>query len=262
MAGIFSLFKRDRVETKEATIPFKGFDLCYSEGTSIVERYKSLGHYEQDFVDVLVRYLGDNSAVSFVDIGANIGMISLSLLEKLKDLKIYAFEPGPHQADLFERTIQMNNLSKKIELSRIALKDQKGFDFFHVHKTMDVSGDGFIDTERAGKTRKIKVETDTFDNWWKSRNKPDIKYVKMDTEGSEYWILKGAQEFITQCKPILFIEINDKNIRNYPFKIDDLINYIESFGYEIKTLEEEAVDKENIVDKIKLNDTFIVCPKS
>ncbi|MBD3636701.1 MAG: FkbM family methyltransferase [Crocinitomicaceae bacterium] len=259
MAGIFDIFKSKSQKTEELYIPFEGFELCYSEGTSIVERYKKQGHYEQDFVEVLVAKLAGSS--EFIDVGANIGMISLSVLHAHPEIKIYAFEPGPHQADLFEKTITKNNLGDKIELSRIALKNEKGVDYFNVHSSEDVSGDGFVDTQRAGKTRRIKVETDTLDNWWTAQGKPQIKFVKMDTEGSEKWILEGAKEFISTCRPILFLEINDKNIKNYPYEISDLLSLLDEFNYDLVTLKEEKVNPSKIIEHIRESDTFIAYPQ-
>lgn len=260
MAGIFNIFKSKLPE--ELFIDFEGFKLCYSEGTSIVERYKRDGSYEADFIEVLVSKISTYSGEkAFLDIGANIGMISLSMLKAFPNMKIYSFEPGPHQADLFEKTIQHNQLEDKIALSRLALKNEKGIAHFSVHSSEDVSGDGFIDTERAGKTKKIQVDTDLLDNWWNKAGKPFVPFVKMDTEGSELWILQGAKEFISACRPMMFLEINDKNIRNYPYEVEDLMSEVESLNYKLKSLNEEEVTRENIMALIKESDTFIAYPQ-
>ncbi|MBK8925253.1 MAG: FkbM family methyltransferase [Crocinitomicaceae bacterium] len=242
-------------------IPFGKYILFYSEGTSIVERFKRDGHYEPEFVSHLVHSLKSiDGEKIFIDIGANIGMISLDCLNQVESLKIYAFEPGKHQFNLFQKTIQENNLSDTISLNPLALSNSKGSVDFYVHSTEHVSGDGFVDTKRAGKTKVVKVLTDTLDNWYHESTLSRCDVIKMDTEGAEFFILQGGRQLIEKFRPIIYIEINDKNIKNYPFEIDDLLRLFNEIGYNIFTLKNQIVDSDNILSYIRENDTFILTP--
>lgn len=258
--NFFKFFKKS---IKIHQMPFGKYQIYYSKGTSIIERYKRDGAYEKDFVLHLLRTLNKIEGEKvFIDVGANIGMISLLCLSELDNLTIYAFEPGKHQFDLFTKTIQENKLTSKIKLNSLALSNTKAIVDFHVHDPEDVSGDGFIDTKRAGKTSLTKVQTDTLDNWF-DENKPSrIDVIKIDTEGAEFYILQGSQKIIQKFKPVIYLEINDKNIRNYPFEITDLLNYINCMNYQIFTLKSEVVNSENILPFIRENDTFILTPNN
>ena len=256
-------FKRLKSKPKVKGIDFieyEGFRLNFSKDTSIVERFKRDGSYEPEFIHHLVETLKEQSSGAFLDIGANIGMIALSVLKHCPNIMIYAFEPGPHQFELLQKTLSDNKLSEKIKAYDIALKDETGEATFQIHDSEDVSGDGFSDSQRGGKTYAITVKTEKIDNWWNENGRPEIGTLKIDTEGAELWILKGAHEMIMDQQPVLYLEINDKNIRNYPYEIDDLLRHIKALNYTIDSLDGEAVTSENILSFIKQNDTFIARP--
>lgn len=250
-----------KVEAPLLNIKYKGINVFYSEGTSLINRIIKDGDYEPEVVTAILKNIENKSNPVIIDIGANIGLISIAVLNEFPQVKIYAFEPGPHQNKLFEKTIIENNLNS-IVLSSVALSNKKGTTTFCIHSSNDASGDGFVDTERAGKTNKITVNTDTLDNWWIENNRPTIDFIKMDTEGSEYWILQGAKQFVESQRPNMLIEINLQNIKNYPFTLDDLLKLIDSLGYSVFSMERDLVDSSNSEKHLRKSDTFLLLPKS
>ena len=240
-------------------IDYSGFTVFYSKGTSIVERYKRDGVYEPEVLLATERLLQGVVAPVILDIGANIGFFSLPILKKFPKAKIYAFEPGPHQFNLFSETIKWNNLKANISLEEIALSYYDGFSQFRIHHHSDASGDGFVDTNRAGKTKKIKVKTCTLDTWeFQSFKENQVHLVKMDTEGAEYWILKGGNTFFSTYKPTVIIEIHHLNIKNFPFEIEDLLDSIAKLGYLICHLDGKLIDTVQISNELKETDTFLL----
>ena len=115
------LFEND----KERDILYKGVKLFYSNHTSIVERFIREGDYEPAIQNEIVNELQKYVNPVFLDIGANIGMISLGIRSKIPQCLIYAFEPAPHQFNLFRKTIQFNQLSNRITLYNIALSNRE-----------------------------------------------------------------------------------------------------------------------------------------
>ncbi len=263
-----SIFFKNKLQSKFVvkeqeevfSINYKNHEVFYSKGTSLINRIIDNGDYEQDVVEVILKELSVIKAPCVIDIGANIGLISISILDKIPSAKIYAFEPGPHQFKLFNKTIAANDLSSRVTLSPIAMSNNKGKAIFQIHSSEDASGDGFFDTERAGATKAIEVETDTLDNWWQANGSPKIDFVKMDTEGAEYWILQGGKKMIENCKPTMVIEIFEQNIKNYPFKLYDVIEFIWMMKYEIRTVEREIVTQENWSSIMKRENTFLLLP--
>lgn len=266
---IKSFFRKDKSNTsiqpvaeqmEVLSLNYKNYDVFYSKGTSLIKRILDHGDYEPEVAEVIVEELSKIENPLVIDIGANIGLMSISILHKIRNARIFAFEPGPHQFKLFSRTIAENNIGDNVTLSPVALSNIKGVATFQIHSSEDASGDGFFDTERAGNTKGIEVETDTLDNWWKANNQPKVHFIKMDTEGAEYWILQGGMQMIDACKPTMIVEIFEQNIKNYPFKLIDIIESIWKMGYEIQTPLRESVTKENWIAEMKKENTFLLIP--
>ena len=225
---------------------FEGFDLYYSKKTSIVMRYKKEGSYEPDVIKAIVDVLQPKTKPVMLDIGANIGMVSLAVLSQKKDVQIHAFEPGPHQHQYLTKNIEANGLQKQVTLYSNGLSHEVGEAQFSIHDSKDASGDGLIDTNRAGKTKQITIQISTLDVWWEAAGKIDVDYIKVDTEGAELWILEGGKKLIESQRPVFLLEIFLENLKNYPYEAEDILAFFEERAYSLKTIDGIVMTTENI----------------
>ena len=236
------------LEAKELVAQeYAGFVVLYAKDNPLMGRLTFASDlYEPEVLRVLYQELRKSSTTTFLDIGANIGLIALALLREFPDLKIEAFEAGPHQSLLLSETIKYNNLASSICLHNVALADCNGEADFYIHFYDGVlnggSGDGLIDTGRAGSAKKIRVPVERLDDWWVRAGSPDVGVVKIDTEGAELLILKGARRFLETCRPSLFLEIWPENLRNYPYCADDIFDFLIANKYQLFTLEGEIIN--------------------
>ena len=214
---------------------YKLFYSCSRNGTGIINHIMCGRTYEQETCDFIKKSLDNVENPGFVDIGANIGLISIYMLKKIPKIKIYAFEPSPHQNMLFEKTIKENYLEDKIKLFKVALGEEDGEATFFAHNSANCSGDGFKDTGRGGNTKEIKVETTSLDSWCNKNNSPKIDLIKIDTEGAELYILMGAKEAIIKNSPIIFFEMQEVNYKVYGYNWVDILNFFNTVGYSIYT---------------------------
>lgn len=254
---------KERITTKGPKIRFRyysGFKLFYScskQGTGIVNHIMCDRIYEMDTCNSLESSLKGIQNPTFIDIGANIGLISLQMLKRFPKLKIYAFEPSPHQYSLFKKTIQENTLSDKIILSEDAVSDTQSEVSFFIHNEANCSGDGFIDTGRGGDGTSINVKTIPLDIWWKNNEKPHIDLIKIDTEGAELFVLKGAKELIQECSPVIFFEMQEANYKVYRYTWKDIISFFDSINYVIHTEFGEKFESDCAVQLMRNNYNFI-----
>ena len=225
---------------------YLGFTLYYSKGTSLIARLNNNNLYEPETCNIIHKVLSEISQPTFIDIGANIGLISLFVLSENSKAKVYAFEPGPHQADLLLKTIEKNNIKDRLIFERIALSNSDSYLEFFIHNTKDVSGDGFIDTERAGVTTSIKVKSKRLDDWWNEQQKPQIDMIKIDTEGAEFWVLEGASELIKTCRPLILTEMSKLNYCNYPYNEYDVLDLLHKYQYSVYNENGILTDKTNL----------------
>ena len=253
----------ERITNFGPTIRYRyyfGFKLYYScldeVGTGIVNDTMCNRTYEKSTCILLEKSLSKTKTPSFIDVGANIGLISLYMLKKVPDTKIYAFEPSPHQYGLFNKTIKENDLSDKIKLYDLALSDKEGHVPFFAHDT-GCPADGFKDTGRGGSGRSIQVNTTKIDSWWKEQGNPKIDLIKVDTEGSELMVFKGAREMLQECNPDIFFEMQDINYKFYEYSYKDILTFLKDLGYSVYTETGIELDFENTIKLMENNYNFI-----
>jgi len=245
---------------------YSGFTLYYTKGAGLVNRIR-FGNpnktYEPELVSPIVEELQKYDAPVFLDIGTNIGLISLAILQKVPNVTIFGFEPSPIAYKSFATTIFANKLEQKVKLFNEALDAKPGSITFFVHDDQDSSGDGMIDTQRAeSKSTGITVKSNTLDIWHKEDNVPKVNVIKIDIEGAELFALQGATEFLKQYKPLVFLEISKENLKVYPHKEKEVLAFFEANGYALFDLHGSPVTQQNISTITETEDTFLAKPNA
>lgn len=177
------------------------------------------GFYEFK-VRKLIEKLARESRV-IIDIGANIGKYSILASKINSDARIYAIEPERNNFDLLNKNIKLNKI-KNIFPIKVALSNKKGTSKLYKSKT------NFGGHSLKHKRKDFEyVKTDTLNNLFNKLNYIDL--IKIDAEGYEFEILKGARKLLSEKKiKNIIIEINDmKNIKNL----------LESYGYKLERVQ-------------------------
>jgi FkbM family methyltransferase len=148
------------------------------------------------------------------DIGANIGLYSV-YAAKIKNCKVYSFEPSVFNLELLARNAFANGLSEKINIVPLPLTDSIGINKLNMTSTAwggAVSTFGSLAIGHDGKPMKKTFEFCTLgismDSAVAIMNIPMPDYIKMDVDGIEHIILKGGANVLKNVKGVI-IEIND-----------------------------------------------------
>jgi FkbM family methyltransferase len=237
-----------------------GLTFFYNRGSSIMNRLKNEPIFEEKMCVSIAHELQKKEHPVFVDVGANLGLILAYVVSKVPDVKVFAFEPGPAQRRLLEMTVAENHLDQRVTVYADGLGKEAGKAVFQTHDPRYVAGDGFIDTGRARAAHAIDVNVTTLDIWWKSENSPQVSVVKIDTEGAELWILQGAVSLLAGAAPVLYLEIEPKNLRVYPYDHMDILSFLHEHEYQLFTLDNAEVTEENFSGYIGIEDTYVARP--
>ena len=176
----------------------------------------------------------------FIDIGANIGQTSMNLSKKLGKIahKIYAFEPIPSTYEKLKYNILLNNFSS-IEIFNIALGNEE--DIMKMEMSCPTNSGGFKMTPKNSiiKNEWVQVLQKKLDDFYKLDN--PIQFIKIDVEGYEIEVLKGAEQIIKKYTPVMVIELNDLNLKRQNSSAKELVSYVKELGYKniinLKTME-------------------------
>jgi FkbM family methyltransferase len=138
------------------------------------------------------------------DIGANIGLTAL-LFSSLAS-KVFAFEPSPSTYKILETNLARAGVTN-VEAVNIGLGDKtetKTITFSKNNRSGAYVSDK-ICPKRGHVTEKIKI--DTLDNYF-SAQKFRPTFLKIDVEGFEQNVIKGAKKILSETKPIVVMEMN------------------------------------------------------
>jgi len=88
--------------------------------------------------------------------------------------------------------------------------------------------------KKIGDFSEINVQTQTLDDFCLDEKIENIDVLKMDTEGNELNILKGATKLLSENKiNVIYTEISDTK-KNFIEKEKYIINFLNSYGFELK----------------------------
>ena len=174
-----------------------------------------------------------NTGDTVIDIGAHIGRHS-KVFCKLIGLSetLLAFEPLPEQFGILERELSASNVT----IINKALSDQTGtMCFYQVENYPEESGlKKRKYNAKDAITRQIQVGVDTLDHYIDKIS--NINYIKLDAEGAELSILKGAVECLERFRPIISIEYGEPSYSAYGLTADSLYAFASEQKYYITDL--------------------------
>jgi FkbM family methyltransferase len=183
-----------------------------------------------------------------VDVGAHLGRhaFPMSRLVK-KGGSVHAFEPLPRLASELRRAIAADKSLANVHLTECALSDSAGeAEFVLVCEAPGYSGlrerryDSEVTTER------IRVALRRLDDFLPQL--PTIRYIKIDCEGAELLVLRGAMALLKRDRPIVSFECGDSSLLNYDHESGDMFDFLFAEGYRIQSITGEQLDREAFVE--------------
>ncbi|HYD17738.1 MAG TPA: FkbM family methyltransferase [Patescibacteria group bacterium] len=180
----------------------------------IGQSFLNYGEYnadETEFVVSLAQKAGKDKLV--LDIGANIGAIGQAL--EHSGFTVESFEPQPEVFNLLTRNV-------KGKCHNIALASRAGKTVMPKIRYDEVNNFGGISIGTTSKAHGgIEVQVETLDSF----NFQNVGLIKIDVEGFEEEVLRGAVNTIMRCSPILYLEDDRAE------KSDSLYKFLTEIGY-------------------------------
>ncbi len=157
--------------------------------------------WEAEEKQVFLEYL-DRSSVC-IDIGANVGFYSC--LAGSRGKQVIAFEPLPANLKFLYANIEHNSLTD-VEVFPLGLSDKPGLSRLYGIESMASFVSGWGKNRNPRNTYSV-VPVTTLDNVTTGRFEGSQLLIKMDVEGFEYQVLKGARKMLDlDPKPYWLVE--------------------------------------------------------
>lgn len=195
------------------SFPYFGIRVHFPRGSSAFRATCEQGVFELENVKVLQDlYL---SGTYMFDVGANLGLIAIPLLSSIPDCKIVSFEPSPNSLPWLKRTIAGASLATRWRLVEKAVADIRGSAKFAISIPEEGLYDGLQATGRAPGSRAVEVSVTTLDAEWREVGCPPVSLIKIDVEGGELGVIRGATDCLAQTRPWILTEWNRQNLQAY-----------------------------------------------
>jgi FkbM family methyltransferase len=202
------------------------------------------GYYELALLELLAAHLKKGDV--FYDVGAHIGFVSLVGARLVgPEGRVFAFEADSDNASRIREHARMNALPQ-VEVVAAAVWSECKALTFHRASASSSRNTGSVanGTEAPGAEGMILVEATTIDHFALRYRPPAM--VKIDVEGAEEEVLKGAKAVFGTSKPSLICEIHHAQ------SAESVMRWLASVGYSWKWLGPESHFPRHLIARAKL----------
>jgi FkbM family methyltransferase len=165
-----------------------------------------------------------------LDVGANKGSYLYWLAHWSQGAQVVAFEPQLTLATYLQAVLQRTGLSHA-KVENLALSDQVGEVTLYIPGESDSPG-ATLEQAMQNKTacRQERVAMTTLDAYVALNILGPVKAVKVDVEGHEWAVLKGAQQTLLRDRPVLVVECEERHMQS-GHSVQNMIDWVCALGY-------------------------------
>jgi FkbM family methyltransferase len=207
-------------------VPAQCWDLCAS----------ALGHAWDGVLSALESLLEEGAV--FYDIGANFGYLSLTAAGlRNRSVRVFAFEPQRDLAQAIATSARLNGLTN-LEVYPVAIGAACGPRALYL--ASHTGHASFV--PRDGRARSVTCITTTIDQLVASGQIAPPNVIKLDVEGAELEVLRGAARTIHRHHPAVIFE-SDENARRFGYGRRDVCDYLQVLGLrQLATVQSSGVE--------------------
>ena len=224
----------------------------------------------------ILKYSKKGDKIVF-DIGCFRGGFTKNFIKNEKKLGVestfFLFDPNPITKDYLKPILQ----NEKIKYFNLALDNSNCQKKFYLNKFFEASGSSLNTTIKDDKKWKISrkifmkifqpfkkiedfseisVQTQTLDNFCLEKKINNIDVLKIDTEGNELNVLKGAKKLLEQNKiNIIYTEISESK-KKFLEKENSITDFLNSYNFELK--KKYQIKSLSILSNLKASDNLFI----
>jgi len=196
-----------------------------------------IGMYDRIAVETLARHLPDGGVL--VDVGAGVGSICLFVVRACtrigKNVTAHAFEPMGLNYDRLLQNTSLNHLAERVSCHQIALGAESG--------TLNLCFRGGVGAAAVVQSRPEisllagqrleRAPVETLDEWVTDHGLARLDVLKVDIEGAEPLMFRGAIRTIENFLPVILAEFNNWWAERHGLSIaDDCFEPLWDLGYQ------------------------------
>jgi FkbM family methyltransferase len=169
-----------------------------------------------------------------VDVGANVGLYAIALAKRVGDSgKVHAFEPDPANFRALDRHCSLNRVTARVVLYQVAVAGTDGRVAFEAGRGPEshIGGGALVSEVDAVRLDSVFVQD-------------HIDILKIDVEGFEEEVLKGASELLgdrARGPRIIYVEVHPFAWGEVGTTSETLLRLLADYGYRIEDLSDKVI---------------------
>jgi FkbM family methyltransferase len=163
--------------------------------------YRASGTWSPQLVALIADRLLGSAGGTLIDVGANIGLVAIATLERSR-ARCIAFEPAPDNYARLLRNVQRHGLESRVEAHRVALDSAPG----EVELALSAGNSGdhrLAHGSVPAEWPRVRVPAARLDDVIASRQLARPVVMKLDAQGAEVRVLRGAQQALQRVDALI-----------------------------------------------------------
>jgi FkbM family methyltransferase len=196
-----------------------------------------LGAFEVATVRAYERLLAPGSVV--LDIGANVGAHTLHLARAVgADGKVWAIEPTEYALGKLKANMALNpDVSDRIVCCQVMLVDRDGIEVPPLHSSWPLTGDADLHERHGGRLMPTaNARALTLDSFVAERGITRVDFIKLDIDGHECAMLRGAGATLRALRPVILLELSPHQLDENGGSIEELVDLLAAAHYALHDL--------------------------
>jgi FkbM family methyltransferase len=188
------------------------------------------GNFESAEVAFVSRFLKPGMTV--LDIGAHHGLYTLLASRRVgRTGKVVAFEPSPRERKALRFHLKINSCSN-VAVQALALSDENTQATLHVVESWAAGCNSLRPPDVPAQTSPVKVQVARLDDWLAKHDISKVDFIKLDVEGAELAVLRGATELLERRpRPVILAEVEDTRTAPWNYAAREIVTMLEEREY-------------------------------
>jgi FkbM family methyltransferase len=166
-----------------------------------------------------------------LDIGANIGYYSLLMAHRVGAKgQVHSFEPNPAVCERLRNHATNNQLDRVIDVHNKAVADEEGV--LNLYTYEGNAGLSSIAPYPGRAFTSVETQVQTLDALFQSGSIGIPSFIKIDVEGAELLVLKGAESLVQTARPVIVAEIGHYQAELFGYSANDIWKWANERDYE------------------------------
>jgi FkbM family methyltransferase len=217
-------------DVKVRVAEFDG-EFVMSPQSHIFQRLAQHGEYEPELARIFLDAVQPDKDV--IDVGANLGFFTCASAKQLKKGKVLAIEPTNGAYGRLIENVALNQVEERVIIFKGLASDQGGTSDIHYIEGMEEysSIEKSVHPAVSGTDmQKISVSAKTIDELVNEHGlNPAV--MKVDVEGAEGMVFKGALSVLREFRPLVLAELNREMLHSFGSSPEEIIAGFKELGY-------------------------------